>query len=76
LVIDIFEVVVLRFLVHADWAFGLFWAVVTGALYVLASVFVLDQALDKSFITSNLLIWTVGGVFVSIAIGWRNKRHL
>jgi len=60
-------------LAKADWTFGAFWAVFTGLLFGIASVFVLERQIDLEFILQNIALWTTAGIIMSIAIGIRRR---
>lgn len=64
----------MRLLQRADWSFGFLWAACTCVFYVLASVFVLEQNFDFDFIATNLVLWTVGGIFMALALGIKRNR--
>ncbi|MFT6658061.1 MAG: hypothetical protein ACJAZW_001217 [Maritalea sp.] len=69
----IFRGIIMSVLARADWAFGAFWAVFTGVLFGLASVFVLDRPIDIEFILQNIALWTAAGIVMSIAIGLKRR---
>ncbi|MCZ4272012.1 hypothetical protein [Maritalea porphyrae] len=58
---------------RADWAFGAFWAVITGTMFGVASVFVLEKKIDLEFILQNIALWTFAGIVMAIVIGLKRR---
>ena len=64
----------MRLFLRADWLFGFLWASVVCLFHIAASVFVFGQRVDTDLYLTYLSLWTVGFLFMSLAVGFKRRE--